>query len=70
MSNKEIKSECELIYKSIETSRDRLIELRKLCNHENTLETNYSYRVASSLPAIVCTDCGELIEYLGLEFNP
>jgi hypothetical protein len=62
--SEEIKKECEAIYESIRVGNERLKELRLMCKHENIIETNYSYRIGSYLPAIVCEDCGALIKLI------
>lgn len=64
MTNEEIKTNCEIQYKAIRDSEQRLKELRVACSHENTFEGNWSYRIGSILPAIICSDCGSLIKYL------
>lgn len=61
MKNEEIKKECELMYEQISKAEARLSELRKLCKHENTFEGNYSYRPGAIYPAIICSDCRNLI---------
>jgi len=64
MSSEEIKAECELMYKAIKYSEDKLKELRAICKHENTFKGNYSYRIGVISPAIICSDCGSLIKYI------
>ena len=62
MTNAEIKKECESLYESINEANKRLIELRKLCNHENTFKGNYSYGVGRTFPAIICEHCNEVVK--------
>jgi hypothetical protein len=59
-----IKRETEALYTKIKRSEERLAEIRETCKHENTKKTNYSWRVGSIRPAIVCDDCGHLIKML------
>jgi len=59
----EIKKECEIAYDQIKKAEDRLKKLREICQHKNTFTGSYSYRVGASAPAIICSDCGELIKY-------
>lgn len=64
MTSEEIKSECDLMYKQISDANIKLQDLRNICNHTNTFESNWSWRVGSSSPAIICSDCGQLIKYV------
>lgn len=63
MTQEQIKDSCELQYIKISDAEYTLKELRAMCKHENTFEGNYSYRVGSISPAIICSDCGSLIKY-------
>lgn len=63
MNNEEIKKECEQIYVQIKSLEERLKDLRTKCNHEKTLEANYSFRVGDIQLADICQYCGELIKY-------
>ena len=63
MTSQKIKEECTLMYEQIRNAETRLSELRKICQHQNTKEGNYSWRIGSVLPAVICSDCGELIKY-------
>lgn len=60
----EIKKECEMIYKQIKKSEERLKELRGMCKHENTFEGDYSYRVGATAKALICSDCNQLIKFV------
>jgi hypothetical protein len=64
MSNKEIKEEIDQLEKQIEKERNRIIELRNICTHENTLEGLYSWRVGVVDKAIICSDCGQFIKFV------
>lgn len=64
MTNEEIKSECELQYKQIKDSHDRLSELRSLCKHEHTFEGLWEWRVGSTYPATICSYCGTCVKGL------
>lgn len=63
MKQEEIKQECELMYSQIKNAEERLKELRKICKCENTFEGTWSWRVANYQPAIICSDCGNLVKY-------
>lgn len=63
MTQDEIKRDCELMYKQIKDAEDRLKEIRASCTHPKTFTGNYSYRIGSICPAIICSDCGALIKY-------
>lgn len=60
--SEQIKKECETMYEIINTAHKRLEELRKICQHQNTFQGNYSYRVGSITPATICSDCGHVIK--------
>ncbi len=64
MENADIKKECELMYLKIKSAEARLKELRAMCNHKNTFEGEYSYRVGATQLAEICSDCGQLIKYI------
>ena len=63
MTNEEIKKIKENCYEQIRLAEERLMEIRKICKHEKTFEGNYSWRIGSSLPAVICEYCGKLIKY-------
>lgn len=63
MTGEEIKEECEYLYSQIKSANERLDELRKICTHENTFEGNWSWRVGTFDPAIICGNCGKLLAY-------
>jgi len=67
MTNEEIKTECELMYAQLRQAENRLEEIRAICKHENTFEGNWSWRVGSIMPAIICSDCGSLVKFKRLE---
>lgn len=62
MTNQEIKTECELMYSQLREAEDRLKKIRAICKHENTFEGNWSWRVGSSTPAVICSVCGSLVK--------
>lgn len=41
-----------------------LDNIRKICPHENTKQSPYSYRIGSVHEAIICEDCGQCMELL------
>jgi len=61
MTNEEIKAGCELQYAAIKRAEDRLKDLRSICPHEVVFQGNYSYRLGSIVPAIICASCGDFI---------
>lgn len=61
MNNEEIKVACEIQYEAIKKAENRLTDLRSICPHEIVFEGNYSYRVGSIIPAIICASCGDFI---------
>jgi hypothetical protein len=70
MTQKEIKQTCDIAYQMIKDAENILVDMRKLCKHPNTFEGNYSYRVGSIQPAIICSDCGHVIKvHFGNEIN-
>jgi hypothetical protein len=64
MSNEEIKSECDRLCAAIDESKNRLMEIRAACKHEQTFETEYMWRVGSVNQALVCLFCGECVKFL------
>ena len=60
-----IKEQVEKLRKDIVEAEEKITKLQTLCSHENTKEVNWSWRVGSSNPALVCDDCGKFIKYLG-----
>ena len=63
MTRAEIKQDCESIYKTIEDSKNRLEELRKICKHEDKYDGIYSWRVGATCPAIICAICGKALSF-------
>lgn len=57
-----IKTKKELLYKIIKDTNKLLEELRSNCKHTNTEECNYSFDAGKISRAIICSDCGELLE--------
>ena len=64
MTNEQIKHECEIQYANIKAAELRLVELRAMCKHENIFHGNWSWRIGSIQPAIICSDCGNIIKYI------
>ncbi len=60
----EIKKECDLMQDQIEQSQNRLIELRKLCKHQNTFKGLYSYRFGVIQNALLCCYCKDVIRFI------
>ena len=63
MTQQEIKEECEKIYAQTKLNTERLKTLREVCKHETIFEGNWSWRIGNIQPAIICSDCGNLIKY-------
>lgn len=63
MTQEEIKLTCEMQYDAIRHAEKVLADIRSACDHPNTFEGLYSYRLGSISPAIICSDCGTLIRY-------
>jgi len=61
MTNEEIKADCEVQYAALRAAEQGLKELRAICPHEIVFQGNYSYRIGSIFPAIICASCGDLI---------
>ena len=59
--SKEIREEVQKCYLAIKRAQAKLKILRDTCKHEETTECVYEYRVGATFPAVVCSDCGELI---------
>lgn len=69
MENNEIKSECELQYAQIKKAEERLKEIRTICKHENTFEGNWQWDIASTFPALICSDCGTMVKFIDFEWE-
>jgi len=63
MINDDIKSKKEESFLQIKIAEEGLKQLRTICKHEKTIETNYSYRIGSYQLAEICEYCGEFIKY-------
>lgn len=63
MTSEEVKHETELCYSQIESAKKRLEELKEICDHKDTYEGYYSYRIGVCKPAIICCYCNKLISY-------
>lgn len=61
MTNEQIKNEVDQMYAQIKDAQERLYKLRNLCNHEETAEGAYSYRVGVIQTAEICKNCGEVV---------
>lgn len=62
MDTSEIKKECNICYEQIKVANERLKELRDICQHENTEQGLYSWRVGCINKCEICSDCGEVIK--------
>jgi hypothetical protein len=61
MTQQEIKQTCDIAYQMIKDAEKALKETRALCKHPNTYNGNYSNRAGCIDPAILCSDCGEVL---------
>ncbi len=67
MKQSEIKNKCEQAYQNIRLQQDEINQLRSICKHINTHNVAYvnpevtSFRIRSNIPAIICSDCGEVV---------
>lgn len=59
-----IREKIGLLYAQIHEAENKIKDIRSECKHAHTKETQYSWRIGSILPAIVCVDCGELIKFI------
>jgi len=64
MTDLEIKSEVQQMYRRIVDAEERLKELREICMHNDTSYGNYQLRVGLMVKAEICEICGELIKIL------
>lgn len=62
MKSEEIRQNYKSYQKIISSAKEGIVHLRKVCPHNNTSKGNYSYRVGSLSPAIICDDCGKVVE--------
>lgn len=62
MTQAEIKTETQAQFDLIKKAHERLEELRSICKHVTTFEGIWSWRVGCYDPAIICSDCGNLIK--------
>lgn len=63
MTNEEIKNDCLVQYEQIRIAEERLKELRKLCQHEETFQGLYSWRPGAIESAIICSFCGTTVQF-------
>lgn len=64
MTQPQIKAEAERYYAMIKQAEEGLKILRRSCEHPNTFQGSYSQRVGTSVPAVICSDCGKVVQYL------
>lgn len=64
MSQEEIKEVLNRQLARIKLANDRITELRTICKHPNQHEGLFSYRIGSYHPAIICSDCNQLIQLI------
>lgn len=62
MTQSEIRQIKDAAYANIVQAENALKEIRKICKHTSIFEGNYSYRVGVIQPAVICSDCGNLIK--------
>ncbi len=64
MTQEEINQKCDAIIAEIKFQQGNLKIIRDYCEHPNTFEGKYSYRIGQVSDAIICSDCGELIKMI------
>jgi hypothetical protein len=62
MTNDEIQQWAHECYDAIKNAEAKLAELRELCQHEETFEGLYQYRVGSMFKAEICVFCNAVIK--------
>lgn len=60
----------DLLQTAIRTAQDQIEAIRKECKHEHRFQGKWSYRVGSYLDAVICSDCGGLVELKTAMFLP
>ena len=61
---KKIKERVEDLYKIIDDSKKELEELRSACDHPESEEVNYMWRIGSITKAYCCKVCREIVKPL------
>lgn len=62
MTPAEIKSKCEEMYVQIGEVKEQLVELRKVCAHEETFIGWYEWSVGHKARGKICEFCNKFIE--------
>lgn len=57
-----IKNRAQRAQEKLRLAEDDLKEIQKDCRHTNTFEGNWEWRVGSTIPATICSDCGTCIK--------
>lgn len=69
MSQEKIKMECDSLYKTINDVQERLKVVQSFCNHPNTFEGKYAWRIGVAMDAAICEDCGALVKIIDQQTN-
>lgn len=64
MTQEQIKKACEYNYKMIKDANENLEAIRNMCQHPNTHEGLWSWRLGCIDPGIICSDCGTLVKII------
>ncbi len=64
MTQEEIKCRHIDACMQIKASNEVINQLQKDCQHPNTFEGTYSYRVGATMHAVICFDCGAVVKDL------
>lgn len=59
---KSIRERKKELFKIIKEAQEELKKLRQDCKHPNTEECIYQWRIGSTVPTTICSDCGEVIK--------
>lgn len=62
MSNEDIKKSVEECFEQIKSAESKLVELRKICPHEQTFIGDWSYGAGRIVKAKICSNCFCFIE--------
>ncbi len=64
MNRKEIRAKAKKLRNQIALAENELIKLQGECKHPKTFTGNWQLRPGSVHPAIICSDCGNLVKII------
>ena len=64
------KEEVQALQRVIQVAQYQIDAIRKECKHEHRFQGKWSYRVGSYVDAVICSDCGGLVELKTAMFLP